>query len=361
MVTWRVIPTDPVDALSRESLITAATEQGWGHQQLPGDLLALTQDFDTHAAATAAVANLPIGDATIVNLFAGTQPHEQLKLVGSSEAATEISGLNTAAGQLLVTGRPDSKDAATGPTTAGTASGITADPVKKEEPAASSAVGNPPDAPPAPAVFEPAKLQTKFWEALDKTKQVTFAERYFQQAFASRTQESDITAWTLAPEMWLLNDIKDPAARDALRSEIVRFKLKTHSTEAAFDAVALQAAHKRIELVDVSIATSNELLAQMKRWRTLSQIVPVLLAGSIIIAVLFLLYAFNLVDNGKLTGAGLALIIFVLALFAISPAVLLLLERPLKGLDSFSPGSAAARDPSPPAPAATAAATTPKA
>ncbi len=71
---------------------------------------------------------------------------------------------------------------------------------------------------------------------------------------------------------------------------------------------------------------------------------------------LFLLYAFNLVRDAKLGGAGLALVIFVLALFAISPAVLLLLERPLKGLDSYSPtGPAPAADPTPATEAAAAA------
>jgi len=50
----------------------------------------------------------------------------------------------------------------------------------------------------------------------------------------------------------------------------------------------------------------------------------------------------KLMPDGKISDAAAPIIIFVLALFAISPAVLLLRERPLEGLDKWSPGGPAA-------------------
>jgi hypothetical protein len=41
-----------------------------------------------------------------------------------------------------------------------------------------------------------------------------------------------------------------------------------------------------------------------------------------------------LANQDKLNGIELSILVFVLALFVISPAVLLLLERPLKGVDT---------------------------
>lgn len=46
-----------------------------------------------------------------------------------------------------------------------------------------------------------------------------------------------------------------------------------------------------------------------------------------------------LTPHKDVSDAAIPIIIFVLALFAISPAVLLLRERPLKGLDEWSPSA----------------------
>jgi hypothetical protein len=88
----------------------------------------------------------------------------------------------------------------------------------------------------------------------------------------------------------------------------------------------------------MGVKLAGESLKHMKKWRSIAKIGLLVLgfttAFSMVAVGYVLLY---LAPNDDVSDAVIPIIIFVLALFAISPAVLLLRERPLEGLDKWSP------------------------
>lgn len=100
----------------------------------------------------------------------------------------------------------------------------------------------------------------------------------------------------------------------------------------------------RVEVTANSARAIGETVAQMQKWRGLADSGLSFLKWASIFSALGVAYVLVFLVHGEKVDAGEgALLIFLLALFAISPAVLLLRERPLKGLDDWSPtgGSAA--------------------
>src|SRR6185437_12765981 len=95
------------------------------------------------------------------------------------------------------------------------------------------------------------------------------------------------------------------------------------------------------EVAQVGIDTARELLEHMRVWQSLAKSVPALLYACLAISTVLAGLAFTLAFKKDINGSELALLIFVLALFAVSPSVLFLLERPLKGIDDWSPSGGA--------------------
>jgi membrane protein implicated in regulation of membrane protease activity len=85
-----------------------------------------------------------------------------------------------------------------------------------------------------------------------------------------------------------------------------------------------------------------EVRAGVKRWRELSEKGPLFLVIGGAFSAAMVIVAFVLAGYGKIGDLALAGVVFALALFAVSPAVLLLLGRPLAGLDNWTPGAAGA-------------------
>jgi hypothetical protein len=86
-----------------------------------------------------------------------------------------------------------------------------------------------------------------------------------------------------------------------------------------------------------AVDTAGEMNRHLMKWRELSGSVWPMLQVSSIIAAVFVLVSFALVFAGRISGWELAVLAFIFALMAVSPVTLLLIGRPLKGLDEWSP------------------------
>jgi hypothetical protein len=84
-------------------------------------------------------------------------------------------------------------------------------------------------------------------------------------------------------------------------------------------------------------AMAEETLEHMKRWRELSRWAPWLLLITLTFSAVMVAVVMNGAIDNKIDDLAAALLVFILAVFAISPAVLLLIERPLEGLDQWRP------------------------
>lgn len=143
-------------------------------------------------------------------------------------------------------------------------------------------------------------------------------------------------------------DALSPMSDAALDAKIVRLEKILHLHHATVRAATLGAPQSRskleeqkIDLVDAQLAHIKEKTAHLRTWRHLGVLGgAMLIAAGIFVGKMAweLLWHFDGVEGN---ATEFALILFVLALFAVSPAVLLLLERPLAGIDQFMPGGKA--------------------
>lgn len=92
---------------------------------------------------------------------------------------------------------------------------------------------------------------------------------------------------------------------------------------------------QRLGIAEQGVAMATELVTAVKWWRYISIAAILIFVALIIVSVQ--LISQHMKDN---SGLEFAAIIFALALFCASPATLLLLQRPLKGLDEWSPSKA---------------------
>ena len=66
---------------------------------------------------------------------------------------------------------------------------------------------------------------------------------------------------------------------------------------------------------------------------------PKILIGTLLASVVLTIGVLYLVSTGAMDGWQAVMVIFVLAVAAVSAAVLLLVERPLAGIDAFQPNA----------------------
>lgn len=144
----------------------------------------------------------------------------------------------------------------------------------------------------------------------------------------------------------LLNQHADLAVNKELAEQIIRAATGTvlesstgpEAIHTIQQAQWKQEKAERAQQLSASAALNDEMVNVLQRWNTLSKTAVWFLIGTTIFAALGVAATLILVGLGKLNGGEVALITFVLAVFAASPAALLLLERPLKGVDTYAGG-----------------------
>ncbi len=82
---------------------------------------------------------------------------------------------------------------------------------------------------------------------------------------------------------------------------------------------------------------SKAVTEQFSTWSKLAKGVRWLLVLSILLSSAFVVGGFYLLDRQRIDGWQMAVLAFIFALTAISPATLLLIGRPLAGLDKWTP------------------------
>lgn len=133
------------------------------------------------------------------------------------------------------------------------------------------------------------------------------------------------TSSTLQADLW---HQLDPETRKELAEELVRVRngLLTVGVQKALD-----------ERSQVEIERARETVEHLKKWRTLAETVPRLLSWTLLFSVVMSLLSYWALIQERMNGVEFIGALFVLAIIAISPAALLLMERPLRGIDSFTP------------------------
>ncbi|ACZ31865.1 hypothetical protein Xcel_2852 [Xylanimonas cellulosilytica DSM 15894] len=174
---------------------------------------------------------------------------------------------------------------------------------------------------------------------------------------AAATKPSDGTVPVLAPQrgglpaafvssaspdcgLW---DFVPEAERAALATQMLRAEAGLPPTPAleaerlALERQRVEFEAQRVAYFATAVAASSEYVEQRKKWKELADTASAVLRWALIASAVLTAGVLLLAGLGKLDGWQSALIIFVLGVVAISPSVLLLLERPLAGVDAFQP------------------------
>jgi hypothetical protein len=200
--------------------------------------------------------------------------------------------------------------------------------------------------------LEALAVPDALWTRIKPEERAELAGDVVKSLYERRAQFPELLPWLLAPESKLLNEAPNtPALAEAVLkaregihpSQLDRAAQETALIKARVETVDAERAliQPRVDLANQAVNVAKELVKQAKRWRALSVwgviflVVVLLFAGYVVVRLL------DLVDDDKIDGWELAIGIFALALFAISPAVLLIRERPLQGLDQWMPGGKA--------------------
>jgi hypothetical protein len=184
------------------------------------------------------------------------------------------------------------------------------------------------------------------WKSLLPQDQRQLAKGVLKDLYEQRAAYGRSVRWTFAPEAELLG-LTPNGERSALAVDLlkVRAGIAAHQIAIAEKEIELQQASvayaeqdvelrkKAVEQQDVVTDILKELLKHFERWRALSVWGVIFLTVALVFSLVLMVWLFILAGDDKISDWALPASIFALALFVISPAVLLLRERPLKGID----------------------------
>ncbi|WP_445154536.1 hypothetical protein ACTWLI_14835 [Arthrobacter sp. Hor0625] len=174
-----------------------------------------------------------------------------------------------------------------------------------------------------PRFFGPPNIPAALLARLSTSDRSRVISSYIEGWLRFATNRAEQAAWGPSHEAMLLAHVNTDEAR----------------SKAALDLFNedVRAARERAILLSEVVGMAAAMKDQVKAWTSLAGKVPGLLVLSVLLGALFVGWSLMLVQQGKLTGLELALLAFVFALVSISPATLLLLGRPLKGMDDWTP------------------------
>jgi hypothetical protein len=140
-----------------------------------------------------------------------------------------------------------------------------------------------------------------------------------------RTQPA---VWPAVSDLLLFSYI-DQGERGRIAASVLSARYGIQSEEAR-----KQLESTRAEIAAVKVETAKALKQTIDQWRSLARIAPLFMAFTLLISIAILVGSFLLTKWGKLDGYQFSVVIFMSAVFVLSPATLLLLERPLRGVDA---------------------------
>jgi hypothetical protein len=160
-----------------------------------------------------------------------------------------------------------------------------------------------------------------------------------KRAAEARIALLEKSAWATAPEMVLLDESGETGSADrkALAKKMLEIRAGMTEADGKRRVAEAELVEQRAGIAAVMKETFAEARDQMKLWREFAWVGILLLLAATVFAAIEIVHVINLASDKKIDGTLAPIIIFILAIFAISPAVLLILGRPLKGLDEFTP------------------------
>lgn len=170
------------------------------------------------------------------------------------------------------------------------------------------------------------------WKSLKPETQEEFAKKLVEYAASHRDRSAYGGSFDDAALFAHLAESERPD----LAKRILEQKHGISTAQANFE-------EQRLGLMVQAVASAAEVNEHLKRWTTLSKVVVPFLIISSVVAAIFVYLLFGLVSADHINGWEMAVLAFVFALMAVSPATLLLIGRPLKGLDEWSPGKQEAK------------------
>ncbi|GLI26409.1 hypothetical protein ARHIZOSPH14_06510 [Agromyces rhizosphaerae] len=165
---------------------------------------------------------------------------------------------------------------------------------------------------------------------------IDLLERYVTALVAEQEEIVATIASTTSSDARLLSAV-DESRRGEIAEELLRAKYGASREDAALAAKRVEFEEQRVRHLEQLVEYSKEFIEQRRAWRRLSRWAPWLLLGSLAASLALTTFVLALVGDGSIDGWQGGLLIFVLALVAVSPATLLLVERPLRGIDSWKP------------------------
>ncbi|KRE27273.1 hypothetical protein ASG82_12620 [Mycobacterium sp. Soil538] len=178
------------------------------------------------------------------------------------------------------------------------------------------------------------KIVAMYWDGLNDEVKKTVATHYFVTQRELERNRSRSAAWQAAPDWVLLDTVsrgRDLDAHAELAAAMLQSKygLLTETNRIEMEGTRVKIATKGLE-------TAESLKQSIEQWTTLAKAAPWFMGAALLISVAILIGAFLLVKWDHLNGYQFSLAIFVCAVFVVSPATLLLLGRPLRGIDNAS-------------------------
>jgi hypothetical protein len=174
------------------------------------------------------------------------------------------------------------------------------------------------------------------WEYIgagDERKEL--ALRVGEHLFRERASVARAVSYSVSPESELL---RRAAGNDQLAKKMLEVRAGLTEQDTALRRLDVEARKQEVALQRALISTIPTLQEQVKKWTWLAGWAPYFLIATVLFAMAMTAWLVE-VAAGKLDGWALAPTIFALALFAVSPVVLLLLERPLEGIDKWMPSA----------------------
>lgn len=189
-------------------------------------------------------------------------------------------------------------------------------------------------------------VSSELWGYLRTEAREEIAEQVVRGLYSERSAYARKVRWTFAPEAELLNEAAENS-RSELAADVLKARegLAPHQIALAAQAVELQKqsvalAEQDVELrkqavegQQVVVEMLREFVVQLKKWTSLADSGLRILWVTVVFGIVATIALMVFLWADKISEWVIPTVIFALALFAISPAVLLLRERPLKGLD----------------------------
>lgn len=184
----------------------------------------------------------------------------------------------------------------------------------------------------------------KLWNFIDDNDRKQLAKAVVENLYTDRSTYARSVRWSLSPdaEMWAYLEGRDRTrlASGALKERLglADHQVDLAQTEVEIRQTSVKVAEESVKQQKVVTDMLKEFLEHLKMWTSLASHGRAMLWFSVVASLALLIATLVWVWRDDVDPWVFPAATFALALFAISPAVLLILGRPLKGLDEWKPG-----------------------